>query len=229
MSNHVSQPYALDTEQIVDLFNRRERVQIVNLLKHELHMLAAQNKLDLQTLRTIHHDFMQIVYSLLYKHYIQAHRLFSDEVARKLEKEADCNLFHFMKWVTYVTNRTIDIIREVTESEGIVEKIKRYIHEHYHEDLNREKLAEVVYLTPDYIAKRFKMETGMSITEYLNHYRIKMAKEMLLKNQASISDIAMDTGFDSVSYFSTVFKKIAGCSPNAYRAKYRAMRRSSPD
>jgi two-component system response regulator YesN len=223
MGERISQPYALDVDRIFDLFIRGERVQIVNLLKNELHMLTIQNKLDLQTIRTIRHDFMQIAYSLLYKNNIQAHRLFADEVTRKLEKEADSNLYNFMKWVAYVTNKTIDFIKEVAESESIVEKVKRYIHEHYHQDVNREKLAEIVYLTPDYIAKRFKMETGLSITEYLNDYRIRKAREMLLQDQASISDIAINTGYDSVSYFSTVFKKLTGCSPNAYRARHKAV------
>lgn len=223
MANRISQPYTLNIDRIHDLFIRGEKLQIVNLLKSELNMLTAQKKLDLQTMHTIHKDFMQVAYSLLYKNNIQAHRLFADEAAQKLEKLADSNPYNLMKWVTYVTNKTIDFIKELVESENMVEKVRRYIHEHYDEDLNREKLAEVVYLTPDYLAKRFKLEMGVSITEYLNDYRIQKAREMLLQGNLSISMIARNTGFDSVSYFSTVFKKLTGCSPYAYRTKHRSL------
>lgn len=221
MSYQISQPYKLNISYINDLFMRRERVNIVNFMKDELQRLTAQDELDLYTMQTIHRDFMQVVYTLLYKNNIQAHQLFADEATQQLDKEAVSSAFNFMKWVTYVTNTAIDYLKEVADSEGTVDKIKRYIHEHYHQGLNRDKLAEVVYLTPDYLAKRFKSEVGLSIIEYLNEYRIKKAQEKLLQDDESISEIAMSTGFDSISYFSTVFKKMTGLSPSMYRAQHK--------
>ncbi|MNN37486.1 Arabinose operon regulatory protein [compost metagenome] len=61
----------------------------------------------------------------------------------------------------------------------------------------------------------------MSIIEYLNAHRIEKAKRMLSERLVSIGTIAADTGFDNLSYFSTVFKKLTGESPNAYRAKHK--------
>lgn len=223
LSYQISQPYELDTDHINDLFIHRQRVQIVNFVKNELQRLTAQNQLDLHTMRTIHRDFIQVVYTLLYKNNIQAHQLFADEATQQLDQEADSSSLNFMKWVAYVTNKALDCLKEATDSEGTIDKIKRYIHEHYHQELNREKLAEIVYLTPDYLAKRFKSEVGLSIIEYINDYRIKKAQEKLLQDHESISEIAMNTGFDSISYFSTVFKKMTGISPSVYRAQHKTI------
>lgn len=213
--------YSLDAALLNDWFIQGERVKIVNFLKGELETLSAHRRLDLQTMRAIQRDFVQIAYAQLYKNNIQAHRLFSDEVSEQLDSNADSSVFQFMKWAAFVTNRTIDYLKQVIQSEGVVDKAKRFIHEHYDQELSREEIAAIVYLTPDYLAKRFKAETGMSIIEYINDYRIHIAKERLVQSHDSISQIASETGFDSVSYFSTVFKKITGETPNAYRAKQR--------
>ncbi|CAM3539593.1 helix-turn-helix domain-containing protein [Marinicrinis lubricantis] len=219
---HVSpESYTLHADQLNLWFVEGERVKIVNQLKKELEVLTAQNKLDLPTMRAIQQDFVQIAYSQLYKNNIQARHLFSDDVSQELFTNAEHSVFHFLKWATFVTNKTIDCLKEIVESESIVEKAKRFIHDHYNRDLSREDIAAVVYLTPDYLNKRFKSETGLSIKEYLIEYRIKMAQELLLQSQSSVSQIAAETGFDSVSYFSTVFKKVTGETPNAYRMKHK--------
>lgn len=219
-----SEPYSLDVALMNTLFIQGERVKIVHLLKKELELLASLNKLDVATIRAIHQDFVQVVYALLYKNNIQAHKLFSDEVAQQLAQSSNGSVFEFMKWANYVTNTTIDFLKLIIASEGVVEKAKRFIQEHYDQDLNREDIAAVVFLTPDYLAKRFKLETGLSVKEYLNEYRVKVAQEMLIHSKESISHIATQTGFDSLSYFSTVFKKVTGDTPNAFRAKYNVLK-----
>lgn len=216
--------YALDIDLFAMLFVQKEKVQIVNRLKKELETLAGQNKLDPKTLHSIREDFVQIVYALLARNDIQAHRLFADDVAQQLFQKSENSVFDFMKWAHFMTEKTIETIQETRQSEGVVEKAKRFIHENYHRDVNREDVAASVYLTPDYLAKAFKNETGLTIKEYLNEYRIKAAKQMLIESAASISHIAMETGFDNISYFSTVFKKLTGETPNAYRAKHHGVR-----
>ncbi|WP_235439915.1 helix-turn-helix transcriptional regulator [Paenibacillus sp. DMB20] len=216
--------YALDIELFTMLFVQREKVQIVNRLKKELETLAGQNKLDPKTLHSIREDFLQVVYALLARNNIQAHRLFADDVAEQLFQKSENSVFDFMKWAHLITEKTMETIDEARQSEGVVERAKRFIHENYNRDLSREDVAASVYLTPDYLAKTFKTETGSTIKEYLNEYRIKMAKQMLIESAASISLIAMETGFENISYFSTVFKKLTGETPNAYRTKISSVR-----
>ena len=66
------------------------------------------------------------------------------------------------------------------------------------------------------------MATGQSFMAYLNHCRIERAQALLAMTDKSVSDISQEMGFCDQSYFGTVFRKLVGMTPAAYRAKSRA-------
>jgi len=106
----------------------------------------------------------------------------------------------------------------VEESE-YVRKAKEYIGERFtDESLSREEVAETVGLTPSYFGKVFSKETGMSFTDYLASVRIEKAKELLATTQKNISEIALEVGFASQSYFGYLFRKKEKKSPKEYRS-----------
>jgi AraC-like DNA-binding protein len=107
----------------------------------------------------------------------------------------------------------------VRENTSIVEVVKKYIEEHYNEEISRNELAGIVYLNADYLARLFKKEEGISITDYVIRMRIKKASELLQYSEISINEIAMKVGYDNFSYFSRLCKKVLGCSPKDYRKK----------
>ncbi|WP_337098263.1 helix-turn-helix domain-containing protein [Paenibacillus sp. YIM B09110] len=218
----ITERYTLDCDLFMMLFIQKEKLQIVNRLKKELETLSVQNRLDSATLQAIREDFLQVVYSFLSRNHIQAHRLFASDRTQQLAQHAEHSVFDFMKWAQLITDQTIESVKAALQSEGVVERAKRFIHDNYTQELNREDVAASVYLTPDYLAKVFKNETGLSIKEYLNEHRIRTAKQLLIESHLPIGQIGMETGFDSISYFSTVFKKLTGETPNAYRAKHRS-------
>jgi two-component system response regulator YesN len=109
------------------------------------------------------------------------------------------------------------LIYEVQQTSTIVAKAKQYILQHFAEDINRNDVANSVYLTPNYLSKLFNKETGLTIRDYINQLRIDEAKRQLNATSKAISMIAMDVGFENVSYFSTVFKKYCGCNPDTWR------------
>lgn len=84
--------------------------------------------------------------------------------------------------------------------------------------LTIEQLAETAGVTPQYFCEIFKVSTNQRPTEYINQRRIDRAKELIRKNPVRrIRDIAAELGFESSSYFSTVFRKQEGLSPNKFR------------
>jgi two-component system response regulator YesN len=95
-------------------------------------------------------------------------------------------------------------------------KGESFIKEHYQENITRTDIASTVYLTPEYMAKIFKKETGVSLKQYLSDYRISKAKELLTEPNIRVTDAAQQVGFDNFSYFSTVFKKATGLTPIEY-------------
>ena len=92
-----------------------------------------------------------------------------------------------------------------------------YIDFHYMEPLSLENLAGRVAINKNYLSTRFHRETGTTVTDYINRIRVQRAADMLGKTAFSMQDIAERCGFADANYFSRIFKKINGTSPNEYR------------
>lgn len=99
----------------------------------------------------------------------------------------------------------------------LAQKIKEYIDSNYSKDLSLASLSNILYLSPYYISHIFKNEIGNSPINYLIEKRIVEAKILLTNTDKSLSEIAGYIGYDNLSYFSTMFKKIVGMSPKQYR------------
>ncbi|WP_318010941.1 helix-turn-helix transcriptional regulator [Clostridium estertheticum] len=78
-------------------------------------------------------------------------------------------------------------------------------------------LADIMHLSESYFAKLFKEKTGISPHEYILRNKIEISKDLILKNDYSVTYIAHMFGFSSSQYFSTVFKRFTGISPNIFR------------
>ncbi|MWV43658.1 AraC family transcriptional regulator [Paenibacillus sp. HJL G12] len=106
---------------------------------------------------------------------------------------------------------------------GSPDKIERlktvlnFIHEHYGESLKLRDLAGLIRMSEGHFCRFFKQLTQKSPVEYINHYRVSKSCKLLKNSSMKIVDIAMETGFDHLSYFITVFKQIMGCTPSQYR------------
>ncbi len=102
-----------------------------------------------------------------------------------------------------------------------VKKIITYINENYPHKISLDRIAHNMYLSPVYVSKIFKEETGESPISYLIKVRLEKAKAMLENNENdSIKGIAMEVGYDDVYHFSKLFKKYYGQSPQNYRREY---------
>lgn len=104
-----------------------------------------------------------------------------------------------------------------TGSSRIVQEIKRYIQEHYAENINLNALADQVYLSPKYLSDLFKRETGENYTSYLLYVRMEHAKKYLMQFDLKIYEVAELTGYASPKQFIRVFKKEVGVTPGEYR------------
>lgn len=105
------------------------------------------------------------------------------------------------------------------EKEHYVDMIKKVIHEHYHQQISIQEIAAAVYFSAGYANAVFKKETGSTIFEYLQLYRIQVAKELLSQTNYKIYEIAEKVGYVNATHFSITFKKLVGISPAEYRNK----------
>ncbi len=101
----------------------------------------------------------------------------------------------------------------------VIARARSYIIEHQSEDLSLGQVAKAVNASSFYFCKLFKKSTGINFIDYVSQLRIDKAKNLLLNPNCLISEIAFEVGFQSLTHFNRVFKKITGQSPSRYRAQ----------
>ena len=120
-------------------------------------------------------------------------------------------------YIHYLLDRYGETTQEA--SDVLIENIKSYIAENLLHDFSMADLSTVFNYNEKYLGRLFKQKTGMSIKEYCNLAKIKKAKYMLENTRMSIANIAIQVGYNNVTYFNRIFKKVTGQSPQAYRGE----------
>lgn len=101
-----------------------------------------------------------------------------------------------------------------------IERIKtvlNYINSNYNSRISEKVIADEVKMSKSYFCRFFKQMTGQTLIEYVNYFRVNKASELLLEGNRKIIDVAFESGFDNVSYFIKVFKRVKGCTPSEFR------------
>lgn len=99
---------------------------------------------------------------------------------------------------------------------SIVKKAVDYILFHLGNSLTLQQIAEEIHVNPSYLSRKFKEDTGMNVSEFINHKRVDEAKLYLQRGNISITDTAFLVGFNDLNYFSKVFKKRTSVTPSQY-------------
>ena len=99
-----------------------------------------------------------------------------------------------------------------------ISKAAAFMEEHYMDDISLASVADTLHISPEYLSRTFKKQTGTNFNNYLNNIRLQHALELLKDYEMPISEIAMQTGFQSPAYFSKCFKAAFGLSPQQWKA-----------
>lgn len=107
--------------------------------------------------------------------------------------------------------------RSIRYREARIQHLCDYIRNNYGKKLTIESLSKVVSLSPIYLCRFFKEITGQTITDYINHYRTAQAALLIRTTDKKLLDIALETGFNNLSYFSNQFKRYLGVTPSEFK------------
>jgi AraC-like DNA-binding protein/ligand-binding sensor protein len=99
----------------------------------------------------------------------------------------------------------------------LVKRARQFIDEHQGEDIALADVARAVHASTFHFCKMFKKATGMTFTHYLSLVRIARAKKLLANPQLRISEVAYEVGFNSLTHFNRMFRKLTGQSPSDFR------------
>jgi two-component system response regulator YesN len=104
-----------------------------------------------------------------------------------------------------------------TQGYSTAARIRDVIDRDYAKELRIKKIAEDLFFSPDYLGRLFKAAYGVGFNEYLNGRRIEAAKKLLLGTSQSVASISGIVGFQTADYFTRLFKRYEGVTPNGFR------------
>lgn len=121
---------------------------------------------------------------------------------------------------------TLERPGEDRERADAVETVKRYVREHIKEDIYISDIAGQIFLNEQYLMRTFKKATGLSVLEYITQERLRLAQELLAGTDWPIKQVAEAAGYGNYSYFTRLFKRNLGSTPQAYRQEHSGLTKS---
>jgi AraC-like DNA-binding protein/ligand-binding sensor protein len=121
-------------------------------------------------------------------------------------------------FASHLSTLANEIVVQEDEAESpMIRRARAYILANQADPIDLDKVAQAMHVSTFYFCKMFKKATGLTFTDYLSRVRVEKAKTLLLNPHLRISEIAYDVGFQSLTHFNRMFRKIVGESPTVYR------------
>jgi AraC-like DNA-binding protein/ligand-binding sensor protein len=126
----------------------------------------------------------------------------------------------FAQYLTDYASR--QVLARASEEPVAVVSAKQFVQTHVEEPIALAQVARHVNVSRFYFCKLFKKATGMTLTEYVSRVRVEKAKTLLVDSSLRISEVVYAAGFGSIPQFNSVFKRMVGMAPTAYRETLRS-------
>jgi len=121
--------------------------------------------------------------------------------------------------------RTVTLTRQDSRQSAFIQSVTDFVLEHHRKPVTLSELAAALGYDYHYVSRRFHKVFGMSFPAFLNVYRLEAALELLTQTDKPITEIAFESGFQSVRAFNSSFRSHTGTSPSAYRSQADEARR----
>lgn len=143
------------------------------------------------------------------------------EVKRSDEYSAIFNKLHFQELMMFVI-RCMKYEenykgKQLVVENDLIQDVAQYIYKNFDKNIYLEKVAKQFNISRSYLSKKFKATTGVGFKEYITNVRIQEACRRLLETDHTITQIAIECGFNDSNYFGDAFRHYKGISPNKYR------------
>ncbi len=175
------------------------------------------HKVPLDTMRNV----------CVYIHQFSMDLQFPQTAEHRMAKGNVSTLKHILETSSFAemeecTRTFVSQMLELSQSSGtnpdtLIHSIRNYVDTHYEDSLSLELLAQHFYLSPSYLSRIFKRETGVNLSTYLQNVRIEAAKVLLRTTDLKSYEVAERIGISDPVYFSRIFKKVTGLKPKDYR------------
>jgi two-component system, response regulator YesN len=148
-------------------------------------------------------------------------QILADEPVSLIVPLDELGILSLPLWQQELTRSMVQLSKLLLEHQqkdkNVIFEIATFLGQHYHEDITLQDIASRFFLSREYISRKFKQEFEVNLSEYLGQIRMNKAKILLQNPHLRISQVAEMVGYQDEKYFSKVFKKQEGISPNEYR------------
>ncbi|MGI6254595.1 MAG: response regulator transcription factor [Acutalibacter sp.] len=197
-----------------------------SMLKKEIQLYLDRNVLDkpnsLQLLKKAHQQIINLFLIYFYENNVEVGSIFSEDFTYQDCMDSFSTIDAVIKTVDYLIKALKQCQKTDDSEEDYVSRAKSYVIDHYNSELSIKEIADFIHLSPEYLTRLFKKETGSTLKDYIIECRISTAKDLLANSSLSISMIASEVGYHNFSYFAYLFKKLEQVTPREYRNKFAA-------
>lgn len=193
-----------------------------NLLDQIILELFTRSKGHIEVIKGLSIEFVSSLARIATECGINFEKSFSYSSSKLKELELADTIEKVVLWLVSLGHYYIDLISKnqtTDESEAVISKAVDYIQNNYRSaELSLGKVAQASYVSAAYLNRLFNKNKGCTVMEFVKNVRIEHAKLLLRKSDHTTKEIAEQVGYNSRSYFSKLFKKEVGISPNEYRS-----------
>ena len=204
-----------------DVLYSHDPMKLVEAVRAFLVEQAENGLLTEKKMRVFQQDILQLLFLYMEHKDLSAHQLYDNSEIYKLYKVAILSIDGMCWWIQSCIQYINDAVSGANHESGgkTIAEIKNYIRSHLSEKITMEQIASHVHLSPDYVGKYFKRDTGETVQSYLIRKRMEKARDLLQNTDRTISDICFETGYGNPSYFISVFRQYNGITPQQYRIR----------
>lgn len=166
-------------------------------------------------------DFNQLLSASLMEKSIPSRLIFATERGVELLRNAQNSVSDTLNWCFWSVTQFSVYLEQENRKKNYTEQAKDFIRQHLNQEFTRQEIASYVHLSQNHLARLFKKETGMSISEYIIQERMKLAFELLAHTDLPVGEVAARVGYENYSYFLTLFRRITNMRPSEYRKRCR--------
>ena len=207
--------------RLMDAMTKGDKAEVNNIVSSTLGILEFSDRIPESPIRSSKN--MAFVMNTLYRvaaerggvHPVYLHNI-SERFAILIERST--TLPNLKKLNVLMADEYCDLVNTFATGRysPIVKKAVDYILLNLGSSLSLNTIANEIHVSPSHLSRKFKEETGMNLTEFINQKRVEEAKLYLQRGHISITDIAFLVGFNDLNYFSKVFKKHTSLTPSQY-------------
>jgi len=228
--NHIMTYEDITSRPLLHLFDYAEKIkwtiqsgsidQMDEVINDIFHKLESQHFLSFEQIQDWENQF-----EVLRKNWLKEYQLSEETTYYNgqdyWDEDGTFSFTKFKEEKTKEFHELIELLNHVKyqKEKNSIQEIEAFLRENYDKDFTLQEIADRFFLSREYISRKFKHQYNETITNYMTTIRIDKAKELLENPHLKVYEISFKVGYQNEKYFSKVFKKVVGMTPNEYRVK----------